>query len=313
VPRNRSVRVATFGAARERPVASSQSSSRAASVLRRRVIVAVLVLVSLTLLTVYFRESSNGSLHGMQSAGASVLRPFDVAANRVAQPFRDAAGWIGGLSSARSENRKLKSQNAKQAAELSELAILQRENADLRQALHYVGGPSYPQDYRDLPTSIISQAPGQFDQRVVVAVGRDHGVMLNSPVVSPEGFLVGVVTRVFASSAQVKLITDETSFVSVVDPKTGAAGILRHNDPGSSIILDQVAKSATVSQGDSLVTAGWKQGTLTSIFPLGIPVGTVASVNQTDIDPFKQIEVKPRVDFGDLRSMIVLVKKGSGT
>jgi rod shape-determining protein MreC len=287
-------------------------SSRAASVLRRRVVVAVLVLVSLAMLTVYFRESSNGSLHSLQSAGASVLNPFEVAANRVAQPFRDAVGWIGGLSNARSENRTLKAENARYQQQLSEFQNVLRENADLRAITHYVGGPSFPQDYDYLPTSIIAQAPGQFDQRVVVAVGRGNGVALNDPVVSPTGFLAGVVTRVFANSSQVKLITDETSFVSVVDPKTGAAGILRHNDPGSSIILDQVPKSAVVNPGDRLVTAGWKQGGLTSIFPLGIPVGTVASVNQTDIDPYKQIEVKPRVDFGNLRSMVVLVKKEHG-
>jgi len=287
-------------------------SSRAASVLRRRIVVAVLVLVSLTLLTVYFRESSNGSLHSLQSAGASVLRPFEVAANRVAQPFRDAAGWVGGLSSARSDNRRLRAENARYQAQLFVLQSVLRENADLRAITHYIGGRSYPQDYDNLPTSIIAQAPGQFDQRVVVGVGRDDGVALNDPVVSPTGQLVGVVTRVYGSSAQVRLITDETSFVSVVDPKTGAAGILRHDDPGSSIILDQVPKSAVVSQGDSLVTSGWKQGTLTSIFPLGIPVGTVSSVNQTDIDPYKQIGVKLRVDFGSLRSLVVLVKKGNG-
>jgi rod shape-determining protein MreC len=279
-------------------------------VLRRRVVVAVLVLVSLAMLTVYFRESPNGSLHSMQSTGASVLHPFEVAANRVAQPFRDAAGWIGGLSSARSENRKLKKENAKLEAQTAELQILRQQNADLRKIDHYIGGPSFPKDFRAVPTSITGQAPGQFDQRVVVGAGRPAGVKVNDPVVSPEGFLVGVVTRVFASGAQVKLITDETSFVSVVDPKTGAAGILRHNDPGSSIILDQVPKKDTVNEGDALVTAGWRQGNLTSIFPLGIPVGTVASVNQTDIDPYKQIGVEPRVDFGSLRSMVVLVPRG---
>ena len=108
-----------------------------------------------------------------------------------------------------------------------------------------------------------------------------------------------------------RLITDETSAVSVIDPKTGASGILRHNDPGSSIILDQVPKSDVVNEGDPLVTAGWKSGPLTSIFPRGIPVGTVSSVNQTDIDPYKQIEVKPLVDFGGLRSMIVLARKAA--
>jgi len=276
-------------------------------------VVAVLVLVSLALLTVYFRESSNGSLHSMQSSGASVLHPFEVAANRVAQPFRDAAGWVGGLSSARSENRKLRAENGRLESQLAQLQILLRENRDLRAITHYVGGPSYPQSYSDLPTSIIVQAPGQFDQLVVVGVGRSRGVRLNDPVVSPTGYLVGVVTRAFTDSAQVKLITDETSFVSVIDPKTGASGILRHNDPGSSIILDQVPKQEVVNPGDVLVTAGWRQGNLTSIFPLGIPVGTVSSVNQTDIDPFKQIEVKPKVDFGSLGSLVVLLPRKAGT
>ncbi|HST25198.1 MAG TPA: rod shape-determining protein MreC [Gaiellaceae bacterium] len=267
---------------------------------------AVLVLVSLALLTVYFRESSGGNLHSLQGTGSAILRPFEVAANRVAQPFRDAAGWVGGLSDARSKNKKLEKANAKLQSEVVQLQILARENADLRRMLHYVGGSTFPTDYSPLSTSIISQAPGGFDERVVVGVGRSNGVALNDPVVSPSGYLVGVVTRVFAGSSQVTLINDETSFVSVIDPKTGAAGILRHNDPGSSIILDDVPKSATVTQGDPIVTAGWKQGTLTSIFPLGIPVGTVSSVNQTDIDPYKQIEVKPQVDFGSLRSLIVL-------
>jgi rod shape-determining protein MreC len=288
-------------------------SARAASVLRRRVVVAVLVLVSLAMLTVYFRESSNGSLHSVQSAGASVLHPFEVAANRVAQPFRDLAGWVGGLSTTRSENRKLKEQNARYQAQLAQLEIVRRENADLRAALGYIGGARYPQDYRSLATSVLAQAPGQFDQRVVVGVGRADGVHVNDPVVSTSGYLVGTITRVFASSAQVKLITDETSFVSVEDAKTGASGILRHNDPGSSIIDDQVPKSDVVNPGDRLVTSGWKQGPLTSIFPRGIPVGTVQSVNQSDIDPYKQIEVAPEVDFGNLNSMIVLAKKKAGS
>ncbi len=270
----------------------------------------LLVLVSLALLTVYFRESSGGGLHSLQSTGASILRPFEVAANRVAQPFRDAAGWLGGLSSARDENRMLRRENSELTTKLYNADAILQENRDLRAMLHYVGGRSVPQDYTSLATSILSQPPGQFDQRVVVGVGRSDGVTKNLPVVSPLGFLVGVTTTVGESSANVKLITDETSFVSILDPKTGAAGILRHNDPGSAIIMDDVPKSEVVNEGDPLVTAGWKAGALTSIFPRGIPVGKVVGVSQTDINPYKQIEVKPLADFDSLRNLIVLVKKG---
>ena len=198
---------------------------------------AVLVLVSLALLTVYFRESSGGGLHSLQSTGAGILKPFEVAANRVAQPFRDAAGWLGGLSSARDENKKLKKKNSELTDKLYNLDTVLQENRDLKAMLDYIGGRSVPQDYTPLATSILSQPPGQFDQRVVVGVGRSDGVTKNLPVVSPQGFLVGITTTVGASSANVKLITDETSFVSIIDAKTGAAGILRHNDPGSSLIV----------------------------------------------------------------------------
>ena len=272
---------------------------------------AVLVLVSLALLTVYFRESSGGSLHSMQSTGASILRPFEVAANRVAQPFRDAAGWISGLNNTRNDVKKLRKEVEKLKSQQATSLAIQQENRDLKAMLHYLGGASFPQDYTYLATSILLQPSGQFDQRVVVGVGRSDGVKINSPVVSPNGFLVGLVSSVAAGSAQVKLITDETSAVSIEDPKTGAAGILRHNDPGSSIILDNVPKADVVNQGDALVTAGWKSGDLTSIFPRGIPVGTVTGVNQTDIDPYKAIQVKLLVDFGSLRNLLVLVKKAT--
>jgi len=232
-------------------------------VLRRRVVVAVLVLVSLVLLTIYFRESSGGGLHSLQSAGSTVLRPFEVAANRVAQPFRDAAGWVGGLSSARSENKKLKHEVAQLKQQVIAAQGAQQENKQLKALLHYEGRPSFPQDFDPVATSVIVRPTGQFDQRVV----------------------------------------------SLLDLKTGASGILRHNDAGSSIILDSVPKQEQVNPGDALVTAGWRSGNLSSIFPRGIPVGIVSSVSQTDIDPYKQIEVTPLVDFGGLQNMFVLIRK----
>jgi rod shape-determining protein MreC len=274
-------------------------------------VVALLVLVSLALLTVYFRESSGGSLHSLQSTGSSILRPFEVAANRVAQPFRDAAGWVGGLSNARSENKKLRAELARERGLVIQLQAANQENQLLKKLLRYQESSSFPQDFRSLATSVIVRPPGQFDQRVVVGVGHVDGVQLDDPVVTADG-LVGQVTRVYARVAQVTLITDESSFVSVLDLKTGASGLLRHSDSGSSIIMDDVPKSAQVESGDRIFTAGWHTPKLSSIFPRGIPVGVVSSVNQTDIDPNKQIGVTPFVDFGALQYMFVLVSK-SGT
>jgi rod shape-determining protein MreC len=271
-------------------------------------VAAVLVLVSLALLTVYFRESSSGGLHSLQSTGSSVLRPFEVAANRVAQPFRDAAGWVGGLSGARADNKKLRSELAKERALLIQYQAASQENAQFKKLLHYQESASFPQAFRPLTAGVIVRPPGQFDQRVVVDRGRADGVQLDDPVVTEDG-LVGQVTRVYTGVAQVTLITDESSYVSVLDLKTGAAGLLRHSDSGSSIIMDNVPKKERVEPGDVVFTAGWHTPGLSSIYPRGVPVGVVSAVNQVDIDPNKQIEVKPFVDFGGLQYMFVLAKK----
>jgi len=272
----------------------------------------VLVLVSLALVTVYFREPSGGVLHDFQSAAASVLRPFEVAAERVARPFRDAAGWLGGLVDAKSEKEELRDEVELLRQQLIQNENALRENAELRRLLGYRDSPRFPQDYRGLATRVIARAPSQFEQTVVVAVGSDDGVRRHAPVVTADG-LVGQVTRVARSVAQVTLLTDESSAASAIDLRTRAAGILRHGpSSGSSLVLDRVTKDQVVGRGDTIVTAGWRAGKLSSIYPKGIPIGVVTSVSQVDTDLYKQIEVEPFVDFSSVESVLVLVPKRRG-
>ena len=98
--------MAAIGSSAQR--STSTPSVRANAVMRRRIVVGILCVLSLALVTVYFRESDSGFLHGLQSTGASVLRPFEVAADRVASPFEDASSWFGGLLHAKSDNKKLR-------------------------------------------------------------------------------------------------------------------------------------------------------------------------------------------------------------
>ncbi|MFL5925549.1 MAG: hypothetical protein ACJ77E_01245, partial [Gaiellaceae bacterium] len=58
-----------------------------------------LALLSLVLITVSFRSTA---LDGVQGTGAAILRPFEVAADRVTRPFRDAVSWSRGLIDAKS-------------------------------------------------------------------------------------------------------------------------------------------------------------------------------------------------------------------
>jgi rod shape-determining protein MreC len=272
-------------------------------------VVGVLIALSLILITIYFRESSGGVLHDTQGAGSTVLRPFEVGAERVARPFRDLYGWFSGLVDAKSQRDKLRLENDRLRKALIRQQFAVRENSTLRTELRYVSGRRFPRDYRPVAAAIISKPPSQFEQKVVVAAGWSNGIRPDNPVVTNDG-LVGKVTKVTGHTAQVTLLTDEDSAVSAVDLRTSADGIVRHaRGAGDTLFLDRVEKSARISLGDAVVTSGWRSGELTSLYPRGIPIGTVTSVSRTDTELYTLVQVTPLVDFSGLDSAIVLVPR----
>ena len=132
---------------------------------------------------------------------------------------------------------------------------------------------------------------------------------MNDPVVTADG-LVGLVTRVTPDSSRVQLLTDEEAAASAIDLRTGATGIVRHaRGTRTTLVLDRVPKQDLVRFGNEIVTAGWRAGPLSSLFPKGIPIGRVTSVGQTDTDLYQQVQVDPYVDFGSLDAVLVLVPK----
>ena len=267
--------------------------------------VAGLVVLSLILITISFRESSSGPLHGVQSAGATVLRPFEIAAERVARPFRDVYGYFAGLVHVKRENERLKAQvnELRQQALLGEAARAQ--NAKFRAQLNFVDSPLFPSDYTAVNTRIIGWG-SEFDERVVIAAGRNDGIHQETPVVTSDG-LVGSVTRVTGSGALVTLLTDESSAVQVRDRDTEAFGVLQHGQGQGSLIIDGVTKDKRVSEGDVIVTAGTRSKQYPSLFPPDIPIGVVISVGQSDTALYKQIQIQPFVDFSSLDAVTALI------
>lgn len=265
------------------------------------------MLVSVALVTVYFRESDEGTLHGAQRIGVSVAMPFEVAGERIARPFQDAWGWASDLFGAKSENEKLKTQVEALRKELIAEQTAAQENTRLKALLGYVEGKRFPEDYSSVATRVVGRPPTAYNQEILIAAGSGAGVHRNDPVVTEDG-LVGLVTDVTSNGAKVTLLTDQSSAVSAMVLESGAAGIVRHGQSDSAaLILDRVGKDALVREGDLVITAGWRTGKLESLYPRGIPIGTVKSVGQQDVDLFKRIQVAPLVNFDSLSDVIVLV------
>jgi rod shape-determining protein MreC len=306
VPRQRTARLPVLDAPARRTESLSPRTSRA---LRARLVAIVLVLVSLALITVYFRESEEGTLHSAQRIGLSVAMPFEVAGERIARPFRDAWGWASDLVGAKQENEKLK----KEVEELRKQLIADRtavsENEDLRKLLEFVDGPKFPDGFNGVSTRVVARPPSAYTQEVLIAAGTSSGIQRNDPVVTEDG-LVGLVTGATSNGAKVTLLTDQSSAVSAIVLDSGAAGLVRHGPSDSSaLVMDRVGKDELVEEGNLVITAGWRSGKLESLYPRGIPVGTVESVGQQDVDLYKRIQIAPLVEFDSLADVIVLVPK----
>ena len=309
--RNRTPRLAVLGDSVRRP-AASPLASRSGSALRRRIVVAVLVVVALTLITVSFRESSDGPLHRVQNVAASVLRPFEVAVDRVATPFRDGWGWFDGLLTARSENEALRRENRELRQKYAGARNAQAENASLRRQLAFQRSPEFPSDYRAVNASVIAQPPGQLQQQIMISAGSSHGIREDDPVVTADG-LVGKVTRVAPSVAQVTLLIDPTIAVAARDLATRASGLIRHGAGGGNVLFfDRVEKREIVRKGDTVVTAGTQVNSLPDLYPRGVQIGRITSFDQSDTEPYKRIQVEPFVDFSALDVVAVLVPEGRG-
>ena len=310
MPRNRSARLAVLGSS-QRSTSSSyppRLSGRFSGPVKRRIVLGVLVVVSLVLITVYFRESGGGVLHSIQSAGSTVLRPFEIAATRVAHPFQDLYDYVRGLVDAKSERDQLQAEVDRLRKRLIKLQFAAQQNKTLARSLKYISGPKL-RDFAPVTAEIISKLPSQFQQRVVIAAGSADGIQDDDPVVTADG-LVGKVSKVATHQAQVMLLTDEDTAVSAIDIDTRAEGIVRHgHGPGTTLFLDKVPKSEHVALNNRIVTAGWHQGKLSSIYPKGIPIGIVSSASFPSTDLYASAQIAPYVDFSALDSVIVLVAK----
>lgn len=284
---------------------SDRHPARVRSSVARRLVLAGLVLTALALVTIAFRSPTGGALHTLQGYGASALRPFQVAANRVARPFRDSYNYVSSLSSAKSENKKLRAELRTWRAEAVGRIATQKQNDSLMALLHFEQGPSYPKDFRAVNASVISFPSGPFDNEMTISAGTDQGVKLLAPVMSADG-LVGHVTNVGPGTARVTLITDPDSSVAAVDLSSKVTGLIRSGQ-GNTLILDRVSKQSVVKKGDLIVTEGTRDRRYPDLYPYGLPIGQVLSVGTSDIASFLTVQVTPFANIGSLDAVAALI------
>jgi rod shape-determining protein MreC len=283
---------------------------------RRRAVLALLVSISLILLTAYFGESPSSPLHSIQRGIVQVISPIQQGASTVLSPVKDIAGWFSDTLNAKSRADRLQTrveQLTQQVAGLEQRASLTNQLAKQVGLDNAIGMSTY----QPVAADVSGKDPSLWYQTITVDKGSGDGVALNDPVTG-DGALVGKVTTVDSSSSIVTLITDHTYAVAAQVQDTGAdTGVLvpAVGNP-NQLLLQDLPGRAPVQYGQQVVTAGFADPSdkaLDSLYPPGIPIGTVSNANQSELLTSQQVQVAPEANLRHLSVVQILTRPHNGT
>jgi rod shape-determining protein MreC len=209
----------------------------------------------------------------------------------LSQGLADLRDW----PSLHQEVARLRTENARLQAENATLAACQADNRRLEALLDLrprLPGPS-------LAARVAARDPACWYSQVVLDVGSAQGVRTDMIAVAPEG-LVGKVFAVASQGCRVRLLLDPASAVPVTLASSGAVGIL-YGQGDSTCIVKYIDHDARVQEGEAVLTSG-----LGEIYPPRLVVGRVSRVLGRTEALFQAVQVRPAVDFGSLREVLVV-------
>jgi rod shape-determining protein MreC len=259
-------------------------------------VLVLLVLTAVTLITLDQRGASGGLIGSARDSARDTLAPVQSA---VDDAFRPVGDWWEGVSnsaSLKSANAKLRKQLADARSEARSAQPALRENEELKRLtqLPFIGAiPA-------VATQIVSASPGNFESSVELDKGTDDGIAVGQPVVAGDG-LVGRITSASRRRSTVLLLTDPASEVGV-RLETGEPGVATGRAGSDLLTLAFVSPDVNVKKGQIVSTAGLQN----ALFPAGLPVARVVSVDKSPGDLTQNITLRPLVSVNQLEFLDVL-------
>jgi len=146
-------------------------------------------------------------------------------------------------------------------------------------------------------------------QSIVIDKGRLDGVDRDMAVCDRNGALVGrTIAPVGLKEAMVQLVTDKDSSVSVESVVDKLTGSMTGRSTGVCDLRYVLASVDGGREGEELRTTGFDK-----IYPAGIPVGTIKSLERDEASPiFRRIVVTPYFRFDAIDAVAVLTKGPGG-
>jgi rod shape-determining protein MreC len=229
----------------------------------------------------------------------AVLSPFQEA---VAAAVRGVARtWTGylDLRGVHEKNQRLEERLSILETLLQEKQHKARESERLRELLQLRADLPH----KTIVAEVIAREGMPWFRSITINKGRDAGVALEAPVISPTG-VVGRVIAVGPRAARVQLLQDRDSGAGVLIERSRVKGVVAGQvgfaeSNSGDLVMKYVPEMADVVVGDVVLTSGQDR-----IYPKGLVVGRVHFVSPGSL--FKEVLVEPSARFDQLEEVLVV-------
>ncbi len=241
-------------------------------------------------------ESSTRLLDPLRSFIGSLVSPIYVVAE---SPYL-LTNAVGDVLATREQLQQKNRDLERRVLELSQISqqyvALKAENDRLRELL----GSQGRLPYEVLIAELVGVIPDPTTFQIIIDKGADAGLSVGQAVLDAEG-LFGQVVEVNRFTSRVLLLTDRDHAVPVRINRNGVRSIAGGTGDMGSLVLENVAISADIVEGDRVETSG-----LGGRFPPGYPVGIVASVVVEPTSAFAEVLVRPSALLDRSRHVLVI-------
>ncbi len=159
---------------------------------------------------------------------------------------------------------------------------------------------------RVVPTSTAAEilyfGRDPFSRKVIIDRGSSHKVEEGAAVVDDTG-LIGQVSRTFPWTAEIALVTDREQVVPVQLVRNGLRAAIFGTGYDGALDLRFMPVNADIENGDVLVTSG-----IDGVYPAGLPVAVVSSIERNAAYPFAHITCTPAAGVNRHRQVLVLAR-----
>ena len=237
-------------------------------------------------------------MEGVRKVIGMVLYPLQRIVDVPGEVISGIGSFFVGQSYLKEQNKRLALENFANAGLLLTQQELIAENRHLRQLLDM--------KERTAPASTAAEilyfGRDPFSRKVVIDKGSSQKIEEGAAVVDDTG-LIGQVNRTFPFTAEIALITDREQMVPVQVVRNGLRAAVFGTGYDGALDLRFMPVNADIENGDVLVTSG-----IDGVYPAGLPVAVVSSIERNAAYPFARITCTPAAGVARHSQVMVLAR-----